>query len=350
MEDEEARASVDIWRYAYGFPEMTVVKCAIELKIPEAVESHTSQPVTLAELATAVDCSPPLLGRIMRFLVHQGIFKEVLTKDGLVGYSNTPLSRRMMISNPHDKSLAAFILMDNNPVMRAPWLKLTSLISNSSDEGSQPFEAVYGKDIWAYGAEDPSHNEIFNDTMACDTRRVVPAVARACADVFEGVSTVVDVGGGKGDALGVLVKEFPWIKGFNFDLPHVVETAQKLDRVESVGGDMFKHVPNADLVFLKWILHDWGDEECIKLLRKCKDAVPKGKGKVMIVESVLGKKKDDKLEYVRLMIDIGMMVYTSKGKERTLKEWDYVITEAGFARYEIRDINDVQSVIIAHVS
>ncbi|XP_010526875.1 PREDICTED: (R,S)-reticuline 7-O-methyltransferase-like isoform X2 [Tarenaya hassleriana] len=252
MEEEEARASVDIWRYVFGFTDMAVVKCAIELKIPEAVESHPAQPVTLADLSAAVACSPPLLGRIMRFLSHQGIFKEVITKDGIVGYLSTPLSRLMMGSNRVNKSLAPLILMESSPVMLAPWLKLSAVVSNASaDEGSQPFEAEHGKDLWGYCAEDPIHSEVFNEAMACDTRRVVPAVAGACADVFEGVSTVVDVGGGKGDALGVMVKAFPWIKGLNFDLPHVVETALKFDGVENVGGDMFERVPNADVVFIK---------------------------------------------------------------------------------------------------
>ena len=65
----------------------------------------------------------------------------------------------------------------------------------------------------------------------------------------------------------------------------------------------------------------------------------------MIVEE-----RDEKLEHVRLMLDMVMMAHTSTGKERTLKEWDFVIKEAGFARYEVRDIDDVQSVIIAYRS
>ncbi|XP_010526871.1 PREDICTED: (R,S)-reticuline 7-O-methyltransferase-like [Tarenaya hassleriana] len=346
-EDEEAKASTEIWRYVFGFTDMAVVKCAIDLKIPEAIENHTSQPVTLADLSTAVSSSPPpLLRRIMRFLAHRGIFKEVLTKDGIVGYLNTPLSRLMM-----SKSMAPFILLETTPVMLAPWLNLSSVVSAVSGEGSPPFDAAHGKDVWAYAAENPGHSEIINQAMACDARRVVPAVAGACADVFNGASTVVDVGGGNGEALGILVKAFPWVKGLNFDLPHVVEAAEKFDGVENVGGDMFDSVPNADVVFIKWVLHDWGDEEYVKILKKCREAIPKEEGKVVIVEAVVGeKKKGDRLEYARLMLDMVMMAHTTRGRERTSEEWDHVLTAAGFARYEIRDINDVQSVVVAYVS
>ena len=101
------------------------------------------------------------------------------------------------------------------------------------------------------------------------------------------------------------------------------------------------------------MLHDWGDEDCIKILKNCKES---NIGKVFIVESIIRDKKktmmveerDKKLEYVRLMLDIAMMAHTTTGKERTLKEWDFVLNEAGFARYEVRDIDDVHCVIIAY--
>ncbi|XP_010548126.1 PREDICTED: LOW QUALITY PROTEIN: (RS)-norcoclaurine 6-O-methyltransferase-like [Tarenaya hassleriana] len=339
-EEEEAK----IWRYAFGLADVAVVKCAIDLKIPDAVENHTSQPVTLADLSAAVSCSPALLRRIMRFLVHQGIFREEPTKDGGAGYTNTPLSRRRP-----PPPMALPILLACSPVMMAPWLKLTDVVSGNGPR-KQPFEAAHGKDAWAYTAEDPRFNEMFSQARVSDTRMVVPAVVGSCADVFDGVSTVVDVGGRDGEAIGILVKAFPWIKGVNFDLPHVVEAANKVEGVENVGGDMFDSIPHADAVFIKWILHNWNDEDCIKILRKCKEAMPEEKGKVIIVEAVVGQKKDDKLEYARLLFDMTMMTQMYEGKERTLGEWAYVLREAGFARHEIRDINCVQSVIVASVS
>uniref|UniRef100_A0A1J3JHX1 (R,S)-reticuline 7-O-methyltransferase n=1 Tax=Noccaea caerulescens TaxID=107243 RepID=A0A1J3JHX1_NOCCA len=359
--DEEAKASLDIWRYVFGFADIAAAKCAIDLKIPEAIENHpSSQPVTLGELSSAVSASPSHLRRIMRFLVHQGVFKEVPTKDGLaIGYTNTPLSRRMMITKSDGKSLAPFVLFETSPEMLAPWLRLSSVVS-SPVNGSHPppFDAVHGKDVWALAEDNPCLSEMINEAMASDARRVVPRVARACRDLFDGVATVVDVGGGTGETMGIIVKEFPWIKGFNFDLPHVVEVAQVFDGVKNVGGDMFDSIPACDAVFIKWVLHDWGDKDCIQILKNCKEAVPPNTGKVLIVESVIREKKktmtveerDEKLEHVRLMLDMVMMAHTSTGKERTLKEWDFVLNEAGFARHEIRDIDDVQSVIIAYRS
>ncbi|XP_009113527.2 acetylserotonin O-methyltransferase [Brassica rapa] len=358
--DEEAKASVEIWRYLFGFADIAAAKCAIDLKIPEALENNpSSQPMTLTELSSATSASPSHLHRIMRFLVHQGVFKKVPTKDGLAtGYTNTPLSRRMMITKSDGKSLAPLLLLETSPEMLAPWLKLSLVVSSPVNASVPPFDAVHGKELWSFAKDNPRHSELFNEAMACDARRVVPRIAGACHGLFDGVATVVDVGGGTGETMGILVKEFPWVKGINFDLPHVVEVAQAMESVENVGGDMFDSIPACDAVFIKWVLHDWGDEECIKILKNCKEVLPPKIGKVLIVESIVGEKKntmimkdkDDKLEYVRLALDMVMMVHTSTGKERTLKEWDFVIKEAGFARYEVRDIDDVQSVIIAYRS
>eukprot|EP00257_Ricinus_communis_P012472 XP_002534989.2 tabersonine 16-O-methyltransferase [Ricinus communis] len=96
-----------------------------------------------------------------------------------------------------------------------------------------------------------------------------------------------------------------------------------------------------------WILHDWNDDECIQILKKCKEAVPEDNGKVIIVEAVIGEVKDDKLEYVRLMLDMVMMAHTNTGKERTSKEWESVIQKAGFRSHTIKPIGAVQSIIEA---
>lgn len=98
---------------------------------------------------------------------------------------------------------------------------------------------------------------------------------------------------------------------------------------------------------LQWILHDWNDEECIKILENCKEAIQSDNGKLIIVEAVVGEEKGDKLEFVRLTLDMVMMSHYNAGKERTSKEWEYVLKEAGFSSYTIKPIRAVQSVIIA---
>ncbi|KAF3434781.1 hypothetical protein FNV43_RR21867 [Rhamnella rubrinervis] len=339
------QAKQDVWKYIFGFVEIAVVKCAIELKIADTIESH-GKPMTLSELSSTLGCSLSHLHRIMRFLVHRRIFKEINTPHDALTYSQTPLSHLLMTSGRH--SMAALHLLLNSPPMLATWHSLSSRIVGND---SSAFEAANGEDLWSYAAANPGFSQLINEAMACGARVSVAVIVDECRDVFEGVETVVDVGGGNGTALGMLVKGFPWIRGINFDLPHVVFVAQESEGVENVGGDMFDCVPKADAAYLMWVLHDWGDDECIHILKKCREAIPEDKGKVIIVDAVLENggddEKEDKLSDVRLMMDMVMMSQTNKGKERTLKEWEYVLGEAGFRRHTVRRIRAVQSVIEA---
>ncbi|GLT86034.1 hypothetical protein SLE2022_041970 [Rubroshorea leprosula] len=341
-EEEEAQAEVEIWNYIFGFAKMAVAKCAIELGIPDAVGSHEI-PISLTELSSVLGCEPSRLHRIMRFLVHFQVFKEKATSQGTTGYIQTPLSRRMMKQG--ENSMAALILLETSPVMLAPWHHLSDHVSS----GTFPFVAAHSVDVWSYTARDASHSNLVDEAMACGARAAVPAIINGCPEVFDGIGSLVDVGGGNGTTLRMLVKAFPWIKGINFDLPHVVSVAPELDSIKKIGGDMFHSVPKADAAFLMWCLHDWDDQECIKILKNCREAIPVEKGKVIIAEAVIGEEReeDDKLDFVRLMLDMVMMAHTSKGKERTLKEWDYVLTKAGFRRYNIRHIRAASSLIEA---
>lgn len=244
-ENEEIQAQMDIWKYVFGFTEMAVVKCAIELGIADVLESHHG-PVTLDHLSSSLGCSPSALYRIMRFLTNRGIFKQVGAGAG-AGYSQTPLSR--LLTRNGEKSMAALVLLESSPVMLEPWHGLRARVLAN---GSPAFEAAHGDDVWRYAERNPSHSKLINDAMACDARLAVSAIIEGCPEVFrsEGIRSLVDVGGGDGTTLENLVKACPWIRGINFDLPHVVSVAPRRFGVEHVGGDMFKSVPKADAAFL----------------------------------------------------------------------------------------------------
>ncbi|KAK9689927.1 hypothetical protein RND81_09G091600 [Saponaria officinalis] len=96
---------------------------------------------------------------------------------------------------------------------------------------------------------------------------------------------------------------------------------------------------------MKFILHDWGDEECIKILKNCQKAVFEKKGKVIIMDIVLCPEGDDVQDDERFAMDIQMMVLFGRGKERTENDWKKLFNEAGFARYNIIKILALVSII-----
>ncbi|KAL1565873.1 acetylserotonin O-methyltransferase-like isoform X1 [Salvia divinorum] len=303
---KEEKAEVEIWQYVFGFTPMAVVKCAIELEIADAVESRGGA-VSLPDLASAVACSPSALGRIMRYLTHRGFFE---LHESTNQYSNTPLS--LLILKSGANSLAPLLVMEASPTMLAPW---HGLGARASRDGSSGFKAAHGEEIWEFGSQNPAQSKLFNDGMASHARRAVSEIVERYGGVFEGIGSLVDVGGGDGTALRCIVEACPWIRGINYDLPHVVSAAQQRQGVEHVAGDMFEHVPKADAAFIMWVLHDWSDDECVQILTKCREAVPKEPGKVIIAEAVIFEGEEDKYRDVKLALGVAMLSHTDKGKE-----------------------------------
>lgn len=100
-------------------------------------------------------------------------------------------------------------------------------------------------------------------------------------------------------------------------------------------------------MFWQLILHGWSDEECLKILKKCKEAISrKGEGgKVIIIDLVINEKKDEhELTETKLLFDM-LMMYVSRGKERTEKEWEDLFLKAGFGRYKITPVLGLRSLI-----
>merc|ERR1712032_1051108 len=101
-----------------------------------------------------------------------------------------------------------------------------------------------------------------------------PLILDAYSWPLEG--TIVDVGGGNGHLLRALVARSAEISGVLFDLPSTIQTAKKFwpvgdlmhsGRVSFTAGDFFDAVNVvADVYVLKWILHDWADDKCVKIL------------------------------------------------------------------------------------
>jgi C-methyltransferase len=115
------------------------------------------------------------------------------------------------------------------------------------------------------------------------------------------------------------------------DVPHVIAHARAVlvklglsSRCEAVAGDFFESVPEADLYLLKSVIHDWDDEQSIRILANCADSM-RADGRVLVIETLLPE--DDRPSSAPL-IDINMMVLTP-GRERTTGEYAALLNAAG---------------------
>lgn len=92
-------------------------------------------------------------------------------------------------------------------------------------EGGVPFEKAHGMSIYEYTKSNESYGKLFNHAMSNESAMTVKKIVEMYKG-FEGVGTLVDVGGGNGALLAMIVAKHPSInKAINFDLPHLIQNA-----------------------------------------------------------------------------------------------------------------------------
>jgi len=172
--------------------------------------------------------------------------------------------------------------------------------------------------------------------------RADPAMSHRQADALLGVleesdgsqfDRVCDVGGGQGYLCCRLLERYRELDGIVFDRPSVVAEVPGLpeefgvtDRCDYVGGDMFESVPAADAYVLKWILHDWTDEECVDILSNVRDAAP-ADARLFVLEAVVPGPEQS---HFAKKLDVAMLAHMG-GRERTRAEYQSLLDRAGWS-------------------
>ncbi|XP_068664921.1 3'-hydroxy-N-methyl-(S)-coclaurine 4'-O-methyltransferase-like [Aristolochia californica] len=340
----EVEAQAQLWKYIYGFAETLVLRCAVEMSLADIINNNGG-PISLPQLASGLpfpEANPDALYRVMRFLVHLKIFNEQENQSGEKLYGLEPAGKLLL--RDAEKTMAPIILGGAHKDFTLPWHNMKDGLTK---DGATAFEKTMGMTLWDYLAGDPSRSKMFNEVMACETKLLTSSLVQGCYQMFKGLESIVDVGGGNGTTIKAISKAFPHLKCTVFDLPHVISGSPEIPGVDRVPGDVFESVPAAQAILLKLVLHDWSDEDCVKILSRCKEAVPRNGGKVIIVDVVSDAEAEHPFSKPRMVLDIDMLVFTG-GRERTEEDWKRLLLKAGYRGCQIRHIEAIQSVIEAY--
>ncbi|BAT83282.1 hypothetical protein LR48_Vigan843s002600 [Vigna angularis] len=331
--------------YAHAIDCMSI-KWMIELGIPDIIHNH-GQPISFPKLVSILQIPPSKVRGVkslLRYLAHNG-FLQILrvnhNTEENEGYALTAASQLLVKGTDH--CLAPMVEYVTNPNAAHVWSHLKKW---TYEDDLTLFDVSLGSTIWDFLGKNPAMNESFNEAMASDSQMMNLAL-RGCNWVFEGVESIVDVGGGTGTTAKAICDAFPNVKCIVFDRPQVVEKLSGTSNLTYVGGDMFESIPKADAVLLKWILHDWNDEDCKKILENCKEAIS-GKGerrKVIVIENVINEGQDEQgVTGLKLALDVKITCLLN-GKERREEEWEKLFVEAGFGSYKISPFTGCLSLI-----
>jgi len=341
------------------------LKAAIELGVFEilAKAPGAGKTLTAKEIASQVlrpdsgglsVINDRYLERILRLLASENVVREsAVTVASANSSSSTercyalqPVGTYFVTNDEDAASLAPWVIVSQDRDFVEPWHHLSATVL---DDSTDPFRKAHGESIFQYSSHNPRLDKIFNAAMAHHSRLYMQAVLRAYHG-FQDAKCLVDVGGGRGSSLALITAKYPHIRGINYDQPHVVAASPAYPGVEHVGGNMFESVPSGDTIFMKGVLHDWDDSECVTILRNCFNALPTSGGKVIVVEAVL---PDLLLQSelgagptVAFRSDLIMLTTNAVGgKERTLQEFQELAKTAGFASVSVVVSIDYLSVL-----
>lgn len=310
---QPAPASVRIMQMLTAYWTSMSLHVAAKLRLADLVRD---EPKTAEELASATGTHAPSLYRLLRGLACNGVFAE----DESGRFRQTELSACLESTRPLSQHGLALLMGDEH--YRA-WGELEYSIRT----GKVAWDKVFGMPCFDYYASHPEAAQIFDQAMVGVHG---PESAAICdAYDFAPFRRVVDVGGGNGSLLRLVLERFPTVQGILFDLPHVVQRAKPQlpeGRCEAIGGSFFDEVPaGGDVYMMRHIIHDWDEEKCLRILTNIRRVLPAG-GKLLVIEGVVPAGNDPSFTK---MLDLNMLVIPG-GMERTEAEYRELLAKAGF--------------------
>jgi ubiquinone/menaquinone biosynthesis C-methylase UbiE len=314
-----APSNVNIIEMVQGFYVSKAIGVAAGLNIAEYLRNGEK---SITELAMLSETDEESLYRLMRMLASQGVFVEKKNRI----FCNNKLSKTLL---DQPDSMRHMVIHQVNGINWKLFGDLNEIVST----GESTFKKHAGMDVFEYMQSDPKLNELYNKAMT-NTAMLVGA-AMLSEYNFEKAKCIVDIGGGEGILLAMILKKYKSLKGINFDLPHVVSESKKTfenfnvaDRVELISGDFYNEIPTGgDLYFLKSIFHNINDLQCIDLLKKIKSVLPKN-GRILIFEPII-EPNNGKYSFAKLY-DTQMLVSSVNAKERTKEAFFEIFEKAGF--------------------
>lgn len=313
---------VGLWR-------TQTIHAAVELGVLECLPAAAEEVERQAQLHTSVG------ERLMRALMELAL---VVRDEAGVYHSS---DRGALLTKEHPLSLADAAKHWGRESYEA-WAGL----ARSLKTGESAFERLYGANFFDWIQDRTVDLQAYHSAMSSYARHDYRELAQSVD--FGANDSILDAGGGAGELAFALLRSCPGLLATVMDRAEVIESAGLPGDLEGrcrfVAGDLFGEWPvKSDAVILARVLHDWPDSDALQILRRAREALPKG-GVLYVIEMVLGEETGD-----GGLLDLNMLVMT-QGAERTVEQFGNLLTQAGFCLVDVIGTNSVSSVIRARAS
>ncbi|WP_422079583.1 methyltransferase [Ulvibacterium sp.] len=169
---------------------------------------------------------------------------------------------------------------------------------------------------------------------------------------FSNYKTLCDIGGAGGFLAAQVALHNQHMQCTSFDLPPVEPIAKENiqnmgleDRVAINSGDFFtEDFPKVDVITMGNVLHDWGKEDKLKLIKKAYKALPEG-GALIVIESIIDDNRSENA--FGLLMSLNMLIETSEGYDFSMSDFNELVKEAGFKKISVMPLTGPTSAAIA---
>lgn len=309
------------------------IAVAAELRLADHLGSRSpGERLTTTRLAGLTGADPDSLRRLLRYLASLGV---VVAGPGDT-YALTDLG--LLLRSDAEHSLHPLALLYGGAFYES-----FGQLAHAVRTGREGFDHLFGAHHFEYFSARPALAELFDRAMASGA-----SIFGTVAEVvdFAAARTVVDVAGGNGELLIHVLRAAPHLRGVLLERPGVIEAARVAlaaagcaDRCELIAGDFTGGVPaGGDVYLLSRVLHDWDDQQCRTILKRCADTMRAG-AELLVLERLLPADGTPPAAVAPLAVawDLHMLCNVG-GRERTAAHYRRLLAEAGF---EVVDVHDL---------
>jgi O-methyltransferase domain len=252
-----------------------ISKCAILAAEHQLNEILSDQPMSIAEMAKKLNFTIEGTTKLIRVLDALGL---VILKRDLITASEL---------TPHLDYFLGIHIADG-------YGAIEQLEATLKGEGSA-WQAHYGKTFYQYLDSNSEKSQAFTDWCEKTANTWLAAILPLYD--FRPYNTIIDMAGGNGKLLSMILADNPNARGILFELPSVIEQTKKLwaeseisKRLSYYPGDFFVSAPTeGELYIISRALLNWNDADAIRIINQCYDHMPQG-SKLLVIDFFLPEK------------------------------------------------------------
>ncbi|PVI04220.1 O-methyltransferase [Periconia macrospinosa] len=327
-----------IYRVAYSPMQFMAMRTLHSLGVFKQIVEKES--VTSTELSETTAADKVLLERLLRVMIAAGVVVE----SGISTYSPNAQTRSVS-ERKMGGMVEAIFDGQTKPMAGLPEYLEKTGYKNPLDPQDGPFQYGHnapGESFFEFLSKRPkimnSYSTFFEASRGSrpDWIDWFPVQEKLLDDASKPVTKddilLIDVAGNRGHDLMAFKNKFSSKypgRYVLFDQPHIIED-QTLDLgedVEKKAFDFFKDpvLPDARLYYMKFILHDWDDDNCLTILNNVTSVMKKGFSNLIIEDFIIPMTG---CKWMPAMFDLQMMI-SCASMERNEAQWMHLLDAAG---------------------